>query len=396
MPVYLTELKALIAKQAYEFWKNGNIEPYVSHLNVYAALHHANIFLDFDSVRMMAYNQVGYHQRKITSIIFGKDPNHYYSSSSDGQVLKWNLHEPKTLPELVYESDRIIKSIDISKDGKWLLVVFYQTGVSLVALDASIQKDIDAFDDPEPVQSAIFMPNEGQYLSISSTGVLKLKGFKKETQQIGSTPLDVKTVKVDEKDGTIYTGTDQGILATWTQPYDVASGTFEGVKKEWDQQSYFGYELGTFAINCLDISSDGKMMAIGRERGDVILWNTHDRQIERIISSHQSAITAINFSPDNRHLLTTSRDKTARLWDLTDSRKLPVIFDDHEGWVLTGCFDPSGKQIITGGGDQVIRTWPVDPEVLAQRICQLVDRNMSSEEWEEFVGKDLPYQATCK
>ncbi len=377
MPGYLTTLKALIAKQAYNFWSTSNGEPYVSHLNVYSALHQANKFMNYDSMRMLEYNQVGTHTRKVTSIQFGSDPNTYYSSSADGTVLRWNLVNSKALPEIVYQSDYIVKSLDVSDDGRWLMVVLYQTGVALVALEQEFGREILTFEDPEPIQTAVFMPNEQKYLSVTKDGELKVKGFQTETKQIGKTESQVLSLEVDDNDGTIYAGTVQGVL------------------EAWDQQSYFGYELGTPAINCLDISPDGKLLAIGRERGDAILWNIEQKKLERLISGHQSAITDINFSPNNQQLLTTSRDKTARLWDLSDSRKLPIVMDDHNDWVLTGSFDPSGRQIITGSKDEFIRTWPVDPQTLADRICSLLSRNMTIEEWNEFVGADIPYEKTC-
>ena len=378
MPAYLTELKALIAKQAYNFWKNSNGEPYVSHLNVYSALHQANKFLDYDSTRMMAYNQVGSHTRKVTSVKFGSDPTTYYSSSADGTVLKWDLNNSRAIPEVVYESENIVKSIDVSADGRWLMVVFYQTGVSLVSLEQKMGNEILSFEDPEPVQTAVFMPREQKYLSVTTAGELKVKGFQTETKQVGKTESTVFALEVDENDGTIY------------------AGTLEGVVEAWDQQSYFGYKLGKIAINCLDISPDGKLLAIGRERGDVILWNIAQKTLERVIDGHQSAITDVNFSPDNRMLLTTSRDKTARLWDLSDSRKLPIIMDDHDDWVLTGCFDPSGRQVITGSRDEYVRTWPVSPQDLAERICTFLTRDMTQEEWNEFVGPDIPYERSCQ
>ena len=377
MPGYLTTLKALIAKQAYNFWNSSNGEPYVSHLNVYSALHQANKFLGFDSARMLAYNQVGFHTNTVTSIEFGPDPTSYYSSSSDGRVLKWDMKNPKALPVIIYESEHIVRSLDISDDGRWMMVVFYQTGMALVALEQKFGDEILSMEDPESVQTAVFMPNEQKYLIVTKEGELKTKGFQTKTKQIGKTESFVLSLTVDENDGTIY------------------AGTVDGVLESWGQQSYFGYKLGTPAINCLDISPDGKLLAIGRERGDAILWNIEQKRLERIISGHQSAITDISFSPDNQLLLTTSRDKTARLWDLSDSRKLPIVMDDHDDWVMTGSFDPSGRQVITGSKDEFIRTWPINPQVLADRICSYLDRNMTTEEWNEFIGFDIPYEKTC-
>ena len=271
----------------------------------------------------------------------------------------------------------IIRSLDITDDGRWLMAVFYQTGLALISLEQRINKDVLSLEDPQSVQSAVFMPREQKYLSVTRQGDLIVKGFQVETQKVGKTESTVLSLEVNPDDGSIYAGTVEGILETW------------------DDQTYFGYRLGSFPINCLDISTDGKLLAIGRERGDVILWNIEHNELERVISGHQSAITDLEFSPDNQYLLTTSRDKTARLWDLSDSRKLPIIMDDHEDWVLTGCFDPTGEMIITGSKDQVIRTWPTQLYTLANRICTFLERNMTREEWTEFVGADIPYQETC-
>lgn len=396
MPGYLTELKALIATQAYNFWNSGLGDPYVSHLNVYSALHYANKYLDFDSGRMVTYNQVGFHSNKVTSIRFGEDHHSYYSASADGSILKWNLDNPKSIPQVIYESDNIIKSLDISGDGELILATFYQTGLALIPTNQSPDRDGGIIEDPEPVQSAIFIPGEPKYLSVSRSGVLTIKGYtNSKSEQVGKTNLQVNELIVDKTDGTIYAGTSAGTLEAWEKPYQVNEKDLSGIIDEIEDTSYFGYALGKFAINCMDLSSDGKLLAIGRERGDVILWNVMNRTIERVISSHQSAITDIDFSPNNELLLTTSRDKTGRIWDLKDSRKLPIVLDDHDDWVYAGAFDPTGQLVITGSGDQYIRTWPVNPSDIAAKICEKLSRDMTMQEWYEFVGKDIPYQTTC-
>ncbi|WP_425392028.1 WD40 repeat domain-containing protein [Ekhidna sp.] len=395
MPGYLPDLKALIARQAYEFWKEGNVEPYVSHLNVYQALYEANKYLGYDSVRNMAYNQVGMHSNTVTSVVFGSDPNFYYSSSTDGKVLKWDLTSPRSIPETIYESDKIVQSIEMSNDGKVLMAILYQEGLALISTEKNPHEDIKVLEDPQPVQTATFIPGERKYLTVAKSGELILKGFNTKSEQVGKTALKINQLKVDEQDGTIYAGTEEGVLEAWEKPYQVKESPIEDIMENWRQQSYFGYKLGSFSINCLDISPSGDILAIGRDRGDIVLWDIPKKQLIRIISGHQSTVTDIQFNPKGDLLLTTSRDGTARIWDLTDSRKLPIILDDHDEWVFTGSFNPSGTQVITGGGDEYIRTWPVDPSYLAFRICAMINRNLTQEEWDEFVGRDIPYSMTC-
>ncbi|WP_421765055.1 WD40 repeat domain-containing protein [Ekhidna sp.] len=396
MPGYLTDLKALVARQAYEFWKNGNTEPYVSHLNVYQALYQANKYLGYDSIRNMAFNQVGFHSNTVTSVVFGSDPNFYYSSSTDGKVLKWDLTNPQSIPQTIYESDKIVQSIEMSNDGKVLMAIFYQEGLALIPIEQSIEEDISVLEDPEPVQTATFIPGERRYLSVTKSGDLILKGFDAKSEHVGKTALKVNQLKVDEQDGTIYAGTEEGVLEAWEKPYEVKESPVEDIMENWKNQSYFGYKLGSFAINCLDIGPDRNTLAIGRDRGDVILWDIAKKELIRIISGHQSTVTDIQFSPNGKLLLTTSRDGTARVWNLEDSRKLPIILDDHDDWVFTGSFDPTGRKVITGGGDEYIRTWPIDPAILAFRICVMVNRSLTNEEWNEFVGSDYEYQMTCE
>lgn len=394
MPGYLTDLKALVALQAYSFWKSGSVEPYVSHLNVYSALYEANKYLGFDSTKMMAYNQVGFHTKKVTSIVFGKDPNTYYSSSADGTIVKWALNS-SSIPETIYQSDHIIKSIEVSSDGKVLMAVFYETGIALIPLDQDLKKDISILEDPEPVQTATFLPNERKYLSVSKDGELIIKGFDSKQEKVGQTALKVNQLKVD-KEETVFAGTAEGVLEAWEKPYAVKESPIDDIMKEWKEQSYFGYKLGSFSIKCLDIHPNGNLLAIGRERGDVIIWDIENKELSRLISGHQSTVTDLQFSPDGQSLLTTSRDRTGRIWDLTDSRKLPIILDDHNDWVYAGSFSPDGKQVLTGSGDGYIRSWPVDPSYFANRICELVSRNMTENEWDEFVGKDVDYEIACE
>jgi len=102
----------------------------------------------------------------------------------------------------------------------------------------------------------------------------------------------------------------------------------------------------------------------------------------------------LDFSPDDRFLLTASRDRTARVWDIGNPRKLPIVLDDHKDWVMSARFNHDGNYILTGCKDNLIRRWPINPEELATRICNYVEREMTSEEWKDYIGTQS-FESTC-
>ena len=378
MPSYQSELKALVARQAYEFWKTNSSEIYVSHLNIYLALYYANKYLGNED-KSYAFNQVIGHTESVVSIQFGKNPNILYSAGSDGKVLKWDLNNLEHVPTVIYEGKHLIRSIDLSFDEKWVLIVTKEKGVVLVPLEDISSESSGTIYDPEPVQTAVFYPNELKYLTVNETGELKNKGYQIETPVIGTTKSRVSSLTIKEDDNEIYAGLAEGNVLVLGD-----NGTSDIKTKDF------------YSINAMAISHNHRLLALGRELGDAIIWDLEKKEIIRTISGHQSAVTDVDFHPNNNLLLTSSRDGTAKIWDIYESKKLPLVLDDHLSWVLTASFDPTGEQIITGAADNFIRVWPLNPDVLANRICELVSRNLTQEEWDEFIGDRAPFKETCQ
>ena len=378
-PSYFPEKKALVARQAYNFWIENPGDRLVSHLNVYQALYYANKYLGYDPVNKQSYNQALGHDESVMSVQYGTDENTFYTAGSDGKVLRWKLEEEFNTPEVIYEGKYLVRSLDISDDGNWILVVTKDQGI--IILDNRTQDSSDerpaVAKDTELVQSGVFMPGENKVAVVTKKGELKIKGFGKE-RVIGRTMDKVTTMEVNKSNDEILAGTAQGNVQFWEDTL---------ARKLYIEEA--------FAINTMAISSDFKTLALGREKGDVVLYDLIKHQMIRIISGHQSAITDVDFNLDDTKLLSSSRDGSVRVWDINDPRKLPLVLDDHEDWVMSACFSPDGKRVISGSRDNSIRFWPVDPKELADRVCQLVSRDLTEEEWIEFVGTGIPYTKTC-
>lgn len=379
-PSYFAELKALIARQAFNFWKDYPGDPLVSHLNVYSALYYANKFLGYDSINRLSYNQAPGHDESVIAIEFGEDPRYFYSAGSDGRVLRWSQNDPKKIPTQIYQGDHLIKSLDVSRGDEWILVVTKDEGIIL--LDnrekiESLRTETDIIRDRELVQAAVFVPNESRLVVVTKSGELKIKGFS-GSKNLGTTEEQVSSMAVNAQNQDIYLGSAAGQVEVWEDTLAAKIHLPE-----------------SFAVNTMAISPDFQTMALGREKGDAILWDLQNEKLIRTISGHQSAITDVDFSVDGKLLLTASRDRTVRVWDLNDSKKLPLVLDDHNDWVMTATFDPSGEQIISGSRDNFIRFWPVRHTDLAERVCDLVSRNLTESEWREYIGTNIPYQTTC-
>lgn len=382
-PQYFLDRKSLTARQAYNFWIRNTASKFISHLNVYSALYNANKYYEYDSLENTFYNHILEHDEMVTSIVYSHEPNIFYSASSDGKILKWDESDLKKEPIQLYRDRVLYRSLDLSSDGKWLLAVTKENGVLIINTQASNNskseiKTSHVSRDSENVQSAIFLPDQLNYLTVNKQGEIKIKGYEIDAVK-GKTEYEVRALAVDVEKSEIYAGTIKGVVQVWNEQFE---------------EAYLDIPE-TFAVNVLAVSPDHKLLAIGREKGDAIIWHLDEKRIVRIISGHQSAITAIDFSPDNKRILTASRDATVRVWDIFDSKKFPIVLDDHNDWVMTACFDQSGNKIITGSKDKTIRIFNLDFEWMANRLCRFISRNMTTAEWQDYVGHNFPYEDTC-
>lgn len=138
--------------------------------------------------------------------------------------------------------------------------------------------------------------------------------------------------------------------------------------------SYEGLNAGR--VRALALSTDGKLLVVGRDDGTFELIETaHGKPLS--MRSHEehpgeivhlpgggvrwkapgldAEVTAVAFSADSGLVATASNDKTARIWETATGREVSRFI--HDGGVSSVVFDPSGKYVATGSQDHTMRLW---------------------------------------
>jgi WD40 repeat protein len=63
-------------------------------------------------------------------------------------------------------------------------------------------------------------------------------------------------------------------------------------------------------------SRDGKFVAVGIEKGQILLWSVYPPKLLATLPGHNAAVTSVHFSPDGQRLVSGSDDTTILVWDL--------------------------------------------------------------------------------
>jgi hypothetical protein len=147
-------------------------------------------------------------------------------------------------------------------------------------------------------------------------------------------------------------------------------------------------------VYCLAVSPDGKKLAAGNSADRTVnVWDLSPgyaaAKLEQSIENHADWVLGVAFSPDGKHLLTCSRDKTAKVWDLTTKESV-LTFPDHQNTVWGVAAKADGKLAFSVGEDGQLRTWNATGEGKQVRAV-----GTGGPTFKVVLHPKLPLMATC-
>jgi WD40 repeat protein len=142
-----------------------------------------------------------------------------------------------------------------------------------------------------------------------------------------------------------------------------ASGGADGRVRIWPLAGQTDITTLSFdgPVGALEYTPDGRRLVVGFVGGGAAIVDASGQHSvpDLLLAGHTGALYTATASPDGTRVLTTGRDRVARIWSAVDGRLLGELVG-HTGDVTGAEFSPNGRRIATASFDGTVRIWDAD------------------------------------
>ncbi len=371
-----SDLKALLALQSHVF--NEKYNGMAFNADIYAGL--------FTSVRSLygnTYNVYKGHLESVNSVVFRPNSTIFYSASSDGNILQWDLDDETRTPRVLIQNQVVINKLAISPNGQWLAAATDGQGIKVFNPARNQLTPIQLEWGNNRIIALDFYPdNDHVVFAGSDNSIVKFNVRTNSHEVIAKTDSEVLSISVSPTGRLIAAGTRSGQVILFREDATPAQQIIQN-----DQ----GNNVLTVRFN-----RNGSRIAAGSTNGEVRLLEVATGNLLATLRGHSARVADIGFCPNNAFIATTSFDGTVQLWNYNNLNATPVVLRDHGSWVRTVSFNSDGTRMVTGSRQESrLIVWTTNSNEMAAMICEKVSRSITRDEWSRYIGDDIPYMEPC-
>jgi hypothetical protein len=369
--------------QAYHFHRRYHGKTYDPF--IYNGLYHALTLLSENKTSFNAVRVPGPARNRMNSLVISKKGTTFYTAGADGRIFAGD-YEKQTAVPTSFENPYPNRVIALSPDENYLANGTDSAAVQIYDLRNPERKPLVVKEFSGVTNDLEFLPNNSGVVVAKSDRTLSVIDHTTgRVKPLATLPNEIKAIAIDPS-GTYLAGASwsgQLILVT------LATNQVEVLVQNPAEQ-----------ILSVKFSPDGKTLAYGTfeindKRGLVKLFSMSSRKDVRQFAGHKAGVYDVEFSPDGKLLASAGSDRKLQMWVLDHPEDLPIVMDNNNGFVWDIGFTTGANFLVAACHNSEIRIWPTNPELLANQVCPILKRNMTKEEWETYVGNDIPYEDTC-
>jgi len=321
--------------------------------------------------------------------------------STDGSLRVWDPSDPGTSPLLVASLQGPMRALALSPDG-----------TRLAASDGS---ELLLWDLRNPSDKPVLLRRQvgrtfGRVLAFSHDGarlaalseventvwVWNLRDLRTEPTLIrnlpraSSIPAYVLTFSPDGAQ--LAAGADRTV-----QVWDLRHPAVPPLKSPAEESQTPVSAKGTSLV----YSPDGARLASG-DGTTVRILDTKNLSVLAVLDNTGTGVQSLAFSPDGARLAASGELSRVQMWDLRKPGSAPITFS-RPGFCCSSSFSADVDTIaFSGDGSRLtlrylegkIYSWPLW-SAAADYLCTRVWRNLTMDEWRQYVGEGIPYERTC-
>lgn len=368
------DLAAILALTAFDLNReNGGYEND-------AAIYSALSAISRDPVKLRA------HTDGVRDAVVSPDGQWLYSCGDDGRLLRWSLSDLQKTPLaaiMPVNFSEPLRSVTLSADGNWLLAgtaggnILAWKGADLQLSPLVLQAHARV------VNHLAADPSSNRIYSCGTDGrviVWTREGSGFRSSLLDSIPANIRCLAVSPSGQLIYYGSDDGKVRLM----DISRTVSEPVVL---------MSLASPVLS-LALNADGTTLAAGLQNGTIHTLSpvkpSGDQEI--LQGRHASGITGLAFNPVAQTLVSSGYDWTVRVsfYPLRDDRQMSL--ENHDLWVYGICYTTDANRLISYSADKTLSVVSVRSNDMAERVRKSIRRNLTKEEWIQFLGEDIPYR----